>query len=497
MAPTRKNDDVSKPPPRKNDPNVIIDQMNTDDAIEKLCELMKQRGITITINKGDNHNNSMQIVDDDNDDDEKINNSDGSDGSDDSGYESDSEIEFDSSMTGIYEYERIIKYRFYKEKHQLFVKWKNFDSSNNSWISLDDLKCKPIITGHEIKGYVYDRLIPTDELEYIKILIKNYYKNRSVNILNHQIINNQLVFTIESVDPDLDLSYVESFDEMISNGHYHSLKSYILKNPLKNLNVFYARVSSKQQSGDNHVSLDAQIQSMLFPNNGEVIIVKEIASGRITFNGTGAAMTRKIYQRKLEFLANHLLDSEIFVYSIDRFSRNTVFGIDLLERMTKNNTKFTSVTEGVSFTTDTNKNIIRNALSSAELQSDTISSKVRMAINHNRLNNIVRIAPYGFNKDGSVNPAENAIITELNGLYHHDTMTYDDMVDMLKARNLYKRGRTWSPNIVRNIIIAANINTKIRNIPEQIEYVNKKRKENAELKKTLTKKKKSKTVRPY
>lgn len=139
--------------------------------------------------------------------------------------------------------------------------------------------------------------------------------------------------------------------------------------------IIYTRISSAQQ-----MSLQQQEQScreFLVNKNYNIIdVVQEVSSARHLKN-----------LKNLKKIIRNNKNITIVVYSIDRFCRNTIDGINILKTLVEKNIKLLAVQDNIDFTTAAGRHAFRQRLSAAELESDLISERVQRAINFKKQHN--------------------------------------------------------------------------------------------------------------
>lgn len=127
--------------------------------------------------------------------------------------------------------------------------------------------------------------------------------------------------------------------------------------------IIYTRISSAQQ-----MSLQQQEQScreFLVNKNYNIIdVVQEVSSARHIKN-----------LKNLKKIIRNNKNITIVVYSIDRFCRNTIDGINILKTLVEKNIKLLAVQDNIDFTTAAGRHAFRQRLSAAELESDLISER--------------------------------------------------------------------------------------------------------------------------
>lgn len=149
--------------------------------------------------------------------------------------------------------------------------------------------------------------------------------------------------------------------------------------------IIYTRISSSQQ-----ISLEQQEQAcknFIMNKNYKIKdVIQEVSSARNINN-----------LKKLQKIIRNNYDITIIVYSIDRFCRNTVDGIQILKTMADNKIKLLAVQDNIDFSSAAGRHAFRQRLSAAELESDLIGERVQRAINFKKQkNHYFGKAKYGY-----------------------------------------------------------------------------------------------------
>lgn len=131
--------------------------------------------------------------------------------------------------------------------------------------------------------------------------------------------------------------------------------------------IIYARISSPQQS------LGSQEQACMDycnRNNIKVICIEnEVSSARKIKN-----------QKKLVNIIKYNRNIDIIVYSADRFSRNLEDCMKICQKMKERNINLISVSDQIDLSTASGTHAFRMRISTAQLESDLISERVKRGI---------------------------------------------------------------------------------------------------------------------
>ena len=258
--------------------------------------------------------------------------------------------------------------------------------------------------------------------------------------------------------------------------------------------IIYCRVSSIEQSGENHISLEAQqnVCKDFADSNGlkPSQIITEVASA-----------ARVVKKRHINNIVKNNKNTVIIIYDVSRFSRNMEHGSELLRHLHRNNNIVWFVNENVR---SDSKNFIK-FIKDTEIESKAIGRRVKTAIREKkRLGFHIGVAPFGYKlkkkRGGNVleeneeekkvvnfiqicqrapininnlNQAlrlivpdpivvdETPIIAENNDGDEIDIMnnkiTDNDIAGFLNEYKVYKRERNWTSAKIKNIKIIRNL----------------------------------------
>lgn len=153
----------------------------------------------------------------------------------------------------------------------------------------------------------------------------------------------------------------------------------------------YLRTSTPRVN-DGQVSIDVQKQDLKEYCRKNNIHIKSIKMDE----GTSARNMKNL--EGLDLILENIQSNEILmVWDISRFSRNTLQALHLLESLSLKNVHTYFLRENVAYQEAMGKHHIREALSTAQLHSDTISEKVKAAIRYKKSQgNYIGQAKYGY-----------------------------------------------------------------------------------------------------
>lgn len=217
--------------------------------------------------------------------------------------------------------------------------------------------------------------------------------------------------------------------------------------------IIYCRVSSEEQAREG-VSLDAQLgkgRKWADLNDAEVVAEYQDAGIR----------GKKRSNRPGVQLAIHdacYLKATLVVYSLSRLARNTRETLEIAEELSAAGANLVSVTEKIDTTGACGKMVFRLMAVLAEFESDLISERTKMALQHLKAQGKrIGQVPYGFNlgKRGQLleNRKQQQVIVmmeEMRGLGNG----YSAIAADLNGQGIKsKTGGLWHPKVVRDILL--------------------------------------------
>ena len=249
--------------------------------------------------------------------------------------------------------------------------------------------------------------------------------------------------------------------------------------------ILYTRVSTNGQGSE---SLDAQKQICLNYLNSKGLTIsgsfQEVCSA---YNGN---------QRILNGIIDSHKNCMIVILNVTRFSRNVVNGLDMIRRANNNRINIHFIEEGLDSSNKHHSHLIRVKLSESQLESETISNRI------SGINKILQdkgwqfgVPEYGkksklvdgtrkFLNSKSEKSIIDFIVTARNGvscrvlnnklkkidpsfppihfydddgvsrINHFDksqTLTFQEIADLLNDYDITKRGKPWSASSVNNV----------------------------------------------
>jgi|APSaa5957512535_1039671.scaffolds.fasta_scaffold95320_1 DNA invertase Pin-like site-specific DNA recombinase len=232
-----------------------------------------------------------------------------------------------------------------------------------------------------------------------------------------------------------------------------------IKNPSYNAHL-YLRTSTPRVN-DGQVSIDVQRSDLKKYCMDNKIHIKSIKFDE----GTSARNMKNL--EGLDLILDNIEPNEILmVWDISRFSRNTLQALHLLESLSLKNIHTYFFKENVTYDSAMAKHYIRQALSTAQLHSDTVSEKVKAAIQYKRSKgNYIGQAKYGFKvkKIGGIRKLvkhnkEQQNIKLIKNICNYYQNKYEDkhlgstelntVATMLNGKGMKFRGRPFTRNNV-------------------------------------------------
>jgi len=235
----------------------------------------------------------------------------------------------------------------------------------------------------------------------------------------------------------------------------------------KNINTVYcfARVSTLSQTGEDHVSLDAQQAGMTktartrFPNH-RMKIIQHVGSG-----------FKKLCNPLVD-MQNYVTEGDVILcYRVDRLTRNLNKSLPWLDEMTNKKVNVISTSQNISYME--NKSQFTMEILRGQDESETLGRRIRDTLSHKRNRGDERVGglPYGKKYkrlqdsggggegDGTKlivvdDPEAIATIREVKKLLwdgkSKKRRSPQEVADILNDRGVTKRGRKWSTTMVTN-----------------------------------------------
>ena len=191
--------------------------------------------------------------------------------------------------------------------------------------------------------------------------------------------------------------------------------------------VIYVRRSIKDKEHiDNSIKTQTDAcYKFAFENN-----MKMAPFGYLEDNGVSGRNGKNLISGELAFWLSHIPNhSNIIVYSPDRWCRNTLKGLEVLDSLSKRDITVHFVTNNIKYNKDitsANRAMIQTELMTAEKQSNDTSEKIKGTLKRLKAEgNIIGRAPYGFSNviiDGIrkrvSNDSEKKMINKIKNKYN-------------------------------------------------------------------------------
>lgn len=204
--------------------------------------------------------------------------------------------------------------------------------------------------------------------------------------------------------------------------------------------VVYCRISTKEQSLESQK--DSCVQYCLEHNYQIIEVITESCSAR-----------KSKCQPKLLQLLKNKTNITIVVNSVDRFSRNVTKCITMCKIMKKNHINLISVTDQIDLSTAYGQHAFRTRVSTAQLESDIISERVRRTINYKRTNGLSLTSKpsYGYkivDRKKVINYDEQSVIHFIHK-FHRKTITSSHFTsELYKLLNIFNKPEDFYVRVV-------------------------------------------------
>ena len=217
-----------------------------------------------------------------------------------------------------------------------------------------------------------------------------------------------------------------------------------------NTTYLICRVSTKEQSGDTHVSLEAQEQELIHSNKNSNTRIKTIKITKSAYSGIPSEI------KNIGECAQQ--GDNIHVYRIDRFSRNLIKYLDFMEETTNKGVTIYSLSENVSY--NNNKTQFIQGILDAQKESETIGKRIRLSIKHKlERGDKVGGLPYGkcYKRTATGKMivveklSEQTIIKRIKRLTKTKT-SLTNIATQLNEDGIRKKNKPWTASSVRSVL---------------------------------------------
>ena len=212
----------------------------------------------------------------------------------------------------------------------------------------------------------------------------------------------------------------------------------------------YCRLSQDSRAGVNY-SLDKQEQECRNYCDTNGLTIKYVH--RIVGSARGNSNCAYI-----EGIIDGMNEGDtLIVYDVTRFSRNTLEGLILLQKIVDKGARVRTIKENLGYDTMYDRLAFRQLLSLAEFESDQTSERIKTSVVFRQQNGIkIGPAPYGYEayKENGIRKlrrsiSENKIIVSIRNMFGSG-MGIDEVVSNLNETCTY-RGKKWTHDIVLQV----------------------------------------------
>ena len=224
----------------------------------------------------------------------------------------------------------------------------------------------------------------------------------------------------------------------------------------KGINTSYllCRVSTKEQAGDTNVSLEAQEQELTSFANKQTnpnTRLKTIKISKSAYTGIPSELQNigECSQR----------GDNIYIYRVDRLSRNIVKYLDFLEEIANKGVIIYAFSENISY--NKNKTQFIQGILDAQKESEAIGARVRLAIKRKRERGDEQIGglPYGKcykrTENGTMKVidklSEQSIIKRIKRMAKTKT-SLKNIATKLNEDGIRKKNKPWTASSVRSVL---------------------------------------------
>jgi len=219
----------------------------------------------------------------------------------------------------------------------------------------------------------------------------------------------------------------------------------------------FCRVSSKTQSGPNHVSLQAQEEAL---RQCASTLDKGSLTYRVKVHYIVGSAYKEIPKGLLVIGDAVKRNDVIMIHRVDRLSRNITKFLTFLEDLNKKGVYIYSLQEKLWYDKDNTEFL--QAVVNATREADAISSRVKsnVAFRKNRGDASLGSVPYGYKLTKSAEDSSAPLVkvendSEQNAINYvmsnYNGWNHAKVANQLNNMGCKKRGRSWSALMVRNL----------------------------------------------
>lgn len=220
----------------------------------------------------------------------------------------------------------------------------------------------------------------------------------------------------------------------------------------KNINTTYVfcRVSTRSQVGENHVSLDAQEEEL------KKIAKEKTPNNRIKVIKVVGSAYRDIPKQLLDIGESCYEGDSIFVYRVDRLSRNVIKYLNWIDELNDNNISIYSLSEKLYY--NDNKLEFIQAIVDSNKESKKIGDRIRMGIKRKRDRGDESIGrlPYGKKykrvDNGSLVVVNDEEVIDLIETINNSKLSHANIAKKLNSEERFKYGnKKWNVGMIKRI----------------------------------------------
>jgi DNA invertase Pin-like site-specific DNA recombinase len=276
----------------------------------------------------------------------------------------------------------------------------------------------------------------TDEVENEEVEV--------VEVVRHTVVDGVWYFELRFTDGDQILVPDDqcSCEWLISN--------YLEKLGIKTVYVF-CRVSTKEQAGSTNLSLEAQ--------EHEIIPLVQ-AFDRVKIIKISCSAYRNMPPALVDIADCAKKGDAIFVWRVDRLSRNIFKCLEFLEEMHRREVVIYAVDDGLDYSS--NKTDFIQAVLNAQKEAELLGARVRLANRRKRQRGDEAIGslPFGkqyqriLDRDGNTVRkvvVDNADEVALRAFVRSSRVESGELATLLNNQNRLKRGRKWTRAMINNM----------------------------------------------
>jgi DNA invertase Pin-like site-specific DNA recombinase len=232
------------------------------------------------------------------------------------------------------------------------------------------------------------------------------------------------------------------------------MKYLLTKSPETSTAFCFCRVSSKNQVGETHVSLDAQEEEL-------IDAARAAGYSRIKIYKISGSAYKRMPKTLAAIGEGCKGEDSIFIYRVDRLSRNIITYLAWMEELDKRNVGIVSVTDDLTYRSD--KLDFISAVVGAQKESALLGSRIRMSIERRKkrgdegLGGLPYGKKYSRQEDGSLRIMDNlAELAVLKNVRDRKAKVHGKGANQLVAKHLNaagikKKNKKWTSAMVSRV----------------------------------------------